>query len=118
MEVGVWLQFAELMREIRAQGLSKIIPEASLFKATETEGLHRRWVVFIGGFRGGDMAGVTFRVRRCLGVIPSPSRKSSGNLGNLLRKSDLTCKSLRRSCAGQARWECTVPWPDSVEAAS
>ena len=43
MEVGVWLQFAELMQEIRAQGLSKIIPEASLFKATETEGLHRRW---------------------------------------------------------------------------
>ena len=43
MEVGVWLQFAELMREIRAQGLSKIIPEASLFKATETGGLHRRW---------------------------------------------------------------------------
>jgi hypothetical protein len=43
VEVGVWLQFAELMEEIRAQGLSKIIPEASLFKATETEGLHRRW---------------------------------------------------------------------------
>ena len=43
MEVGVWLQFAELMQEIRAQGLSKIIPEASLFKAKETEGLHRRW---------------------------------------------------------------------------
>ena len=43
MEVGVWLQFAELMQEIRAQGLSKIIPEASLFKATEMEGLHRRW---------------------------------------------------------------------------
>jgi hypothetical protein len=43
VEVGVWLQFAELMPEVRAQGVSKIIPEASLIKATETEGLRRRW---------------------------------------------------------------------------
>ena len=29
---------------------------------------------------------------------------------------DLSCESLRRSCGGQARWKCTVQWPDSIEA--
>ena len=70
MEVGVWLQFAELMQEIRAQGLSKIIPEASLFKATETEGLHRRWGHFHRELPGRRHDGVTLSGPAVFGGYP------------------------------------------------
>jgi hypothetical protein len=76
VEVGVWLQFAELMQEVRAQGLSKIIAEASLLRQ-QTRKACSGAGVFIGSFRGG-MTGVCCRVCRCLSVTTSGNRLAIG----------------------------------------
>ena len=70
MEVGVWLQFAELMQEIRVQGLSNSHSGGEYSRRQRRKACIGARVVFIGSFRGGDMTGVTLSGPAVFGGYP------------------------------------------------